>query len=61
MDQNLLSAAEINQMYSLACQAHSAGELDLALAGYASLIDRIPASALLQYNLGLVYFGLQPF
>ncbi len=48
-------------MYFLASQAHSAGNLDQALAGYTSLIEQIPASALLQYNLGLVYFGLNRF
>jgi len=61
MDQHSLSATELNHIFSLASQAHSAGDLDQALLGYVSLIDRVPASALLQYNLGLVYFGLDRF
>lgn len=51
----------IQQRFAAACHAHGAGELEEALEKYQQLISELPPSGLLQYNLGLVYFGLSCF
>lgn len=55
------SAASINERFVHASRAHSEGRLQEALDAYLELITLAPASALLQYNLGLVYFELNLF
>jgi predicted TPR repeat methyltransferase len=55
------SIESFNQRFALACQAHSEGHFQEALDAYRELIGLLPLSALLHYNLGLVYFELDFF
>jgi predicted TPR repeat methyltransferase len=54
-------AAFVHDRFVLACEAQSEGRLQEALEAYLELTVLAPASALLQYNLGLVYFELNLF
>nr|WP_321468691.1 tetratricopeptide repeat protein [uncultured Desulfobulbus sp.] len=58
MEQQPSSGGSLNQYFDQACQAHADGRFDEALQGYLALLDLVPASALLHYNLGLVYYEL---
>ncbi|MDD2465848.1 MAG: tetratricopeptide repeat protein [Desulfobulbus sp.] len=60
-DQSPPPAVVINQTFVMACQAHSEGRLQEALEAYLELIVHVPVSALLRYNLGLVYYELERF
>ncbi|MGD9950115.1 MAG: tetratricopeptide repeat protein [Desulfobulbus sp.] len=55
------SVATLNECFVQASRAHSEGLLQEALEAYLVLIEQVPASSLLHYNLGLVYYELQRF
>jgi len=52
------SAERLRQEFDTACAAHGEGRLREARRRYRLLLRFLPESALIQYNLGLVYFDL---
>ncbi len=53
-----LSADDARHVFTLACAAQAEGRLHEAEQQYLLLLDFLPESALLHYNLGLVYYEL---
>lgn len=53
-----LSADDARHVFALACAAQTEGRLQEARQQYLLLLDFLPESALLHYNLGLVYYEL---
>lgn len=60
-DSRPLSAESLQQRFAAACQAQAEGHLHEAREGYLFLLTYLPESALLHYNIGLVWYGLREF
>jgi predicted TPR repeat methyltransferase len=56
-----LSADDLRHAFALACTAQTEGRLEEAREQYLVLLGYLPESALLHYNVGLVYFDLGDF
>lgn len=56
-----LSANDLNRCYAEACLAQTEGRLTEAREHYLGLLGYLPDSAVLHYNIGLVYFDLGDF
>jgi predicted TPR repeat methyltransferase len=56
-----LSADGLRHAFALACAAQTEGRLEEAREQYLVLLGYLPESALLHYNIGLVYFDLGDF
>lgn len=59
--QDTTSINDLNQRFTLACEAQAAGRLDEAREHYLLLLHAFPQVPLLHYNIGLVYYGLHDF
>jgi predicted TPR repeat methyltransferase len=55
------SDQELNRLFSEACTAQTEGRLVEAMDNYRLLLQYFPEAAMLRYNLGLVYYGLENF
>jgi len=56
-----LSADDLRRAFARACTAQTEGRLEEAREQYLVLLGYLPESALLHYNIGLVYFDLGDF
>jgi predicted TPR repeat methyltransferase len=56
-----LSADDLRHAFTLACAAQTEGRLEEARQHYLVLLGYLPESALLHYNMGLIYFDLGDF
>jgi len=56
-----LNADELRRAIALACAAQTEGRLEEAKQQYLLLLESLPKSSFLRYNIGLVYFDLGDF
>jgi predicted TPR repeat methyltransferase len=56
-----LSADDLRHAFALACTAQTEGRLEEARQQYLVLLGYLPESALLHYNIGLIYFDFGDF
>ena len=57
----VISSADLHEMFAAACRNQQNGDLASARDGYLLLLTYLPDSALVHYNLGLVYYTRQEF
>lgn len=50
------SSEELQDLFTLACDAHQHGQLENAKAHYLILLEYLPKVSMLHYNLGLVFY-----
>ena len=56
-----LSADELQLMFVQACELQDKAHLQEALSIYRELLQFIPQSSMIHYNMGLAYFDLEDF